>query len=119
MKAKVKYHIKAVLEDHNKKAMMKYKQVLIVREQGDTYQVNIDQKQTNRITTWCCIDQGPSSVNVTFEKNVFEPSEICKAVVNVDNSQCNLNINNVRLAIEQELKLKTSPGGGVFSHSCN
>jgi hypothetical protein len=116
MKAKVKYHIKAVLEDHSNKAMMKYKQVLIVREQGDTFQVNINQNQTNRITTWCCMDQGPSSVNVTFEKNVFEPSEICKAIVNIDNSQCNLNINNVRLAIEQELKLKVTPAGG---HSCH
>ena len=65
------------------------------------------------------MDQGPSSINVTFEKNVFEPTEVCRAIVNVDNSQCNLNINNVRLAIEQELKLKTSASGGFGTHSTN
>lgn len=99
--------------------MMKYKQVLIVREQGDTYQTNINQSQTNNVKTWCCMDQGPSTVEVNFEKNVFEPTDVCKAIVNVNNSQCNLNINHVRLAIEQELRLKTSAGGGFGSHSIN
>jgi hypothetical protein len=65
------------------------------------------------------MDQGPSTVDVNFEKNVFEPTEVCKAIVNVNNSRCNLNINHVRLAIEQELRLTTSPGGGFGSHSMN
>lgn len=41
-KAKVKYHIKAILMDHNNKEAMKYKQVLILREQGDSFQLNIN-----------------------------------------------------------------------------
>lgn len=115
-KAKVKYCIKAILRNQRDESMMKYKQVLIVREQGDAYQTNINQSQTNNVKTWCCMDQGPSTVNVNFEKNVFEPTDVCKATVNVNNSQCNLNINHVRLAIEQDLRLTTSPGGG---HSNN
>lgn len=67
------------------------------------------------------MDQGPSTVEVEFAKNVFEPTDVCKATVNVNNSQCNLNINHVRLAIEQELRLTTVPGGGfgIGSYSHN
>lgn len=115
-KAKVKYHVKAVLNDHSGHTMMKYKQVLIVREQGDSYQVNINTAQENRISTWCCVDQGPSRIGVNFDKNVFEPHEICKAFVNIDNSQCNLNMQHVRLAIEQELTLRGS-GNHTFRNT--
>lgn len=94
---------------------MKFKQVLIVREQGDAFQVNINKTQENRISTWCCVNQGVSKVSVQFEKNVFEPTENCKAIVNLDNSGCNLKMTNLRLAIEQELSLKGS--GHRFNHT--
>lgn len=41
-KAKVKYHVKAVMHDMHDHAVMQYKQVLVIREQGDTFQVNIN-----------------------------------------------------------------------------
>jgi len=67
---------------------MRYKQVLIVREppvqlkQGETNQ------ETSKVTTWCCVDQGTSGMWSSFEKNVFTPHEIARAMVNVDNSKC-------------------------------
>ena len=61
-KAKVKYHIKAELMDHSNHAVMKYKQVLVLREQGEAYRTDISQTQENRISTWCCVDQGPSRI---------------------------------------------------------
>lgn len=79
---------------------MSYKQVLILREQGDAFQTEISKVQRENISTWCCVGQGHSEIGVTFEKNVFEPHELCKAYVKMDNSQCNLAMNNVRLAIE-------------------
>jgi hypothetical protein len=36
-KGKVKYHIKSYVEDHHGKSIMKNKQVLIVREMGDSF----------------------------------------------------------------------------------
>ena len=91
-KAKVKYHVKASLEDFYGKSTMMYKQILIVREMGDTFQTNISQTQEHRISTWCCVDQGPSRVSVNFDKNVFEPTEVCRAHVVIDNSGCNLRV---------------------------
>ena len=59
----------------------------------------------HRITTWCCVDQGTSKIEVVFDKNVFEPHEVCKAHVHLDNARCNVNLNEVRLAIEQDLEV--------------
>jgi sporulation-control protein spo0M len=61
------------------------------------------------------MSQGVSRVTTTFEKNIFVPNEMCKAIVSIDNSQCNLSIQNVRLALEQELVLTT--GGHTFRHT--
>lgn len=99
-KGKVKYSIKAMMLDHHGKELMRHKQVLILREMGDAFRENISHNDSHNISTWCCCSQGVSSVNTTFDKNVFEPHELCKAVVNIDNSQCNLEITNVRLALE-------------------
>lgn len=85
-KGKVKYSIKAMMKDHHDKVMMHHKQVLILREMGDAYKENITHTDENNISTWCCCSQGVSRVITTFEKNVFEPHELCKAIVNIDNS---------------------------------
>jgi hypothetical protein len=99
-KGKVKYAIKSTLIDRHSKVLMAHKQVLILREMGDDFKQNIVHTDENNISTWCCMSQGVSRVSTTFEKNTFEPHEICKAVVNIDNSQCNLQIQNVRFALE-------------------
>lgn len=40
-KGKVKYHIKAILLGHHGKEVMKYKQVVVIREMGEQFQTNI------------------------------------------------------------------------------
>ena len=99
-KGKVKYHIKAFLEDHHGKCIMKNKQVLIVREMGDNFQTNISQTSEHDITTWCCVNQGRSRITTNFEKNIFQPDESCKAFLTIDNSGCNLNMEHVILSLE-------------------
>jgi hypothetical protein len=99
-KGKVKYTIKASMVNADFKELMRHKQVLILREMGDAFQQNISYTDENNISTWCCMSQGFSRVTTTFEKNIFEPHENCKALVNVDNSQCNLQIQGIRLALE-------------------
>ena len=53
-KGKVKYSIKARMLDHHDKEIMKHKQVLILREQGEAYKENITHTDENNISTWCC-----------------------------------------------------------------
>ena len=114
-KGRVKYSLRATMEDHHGKAMMKNKQVIILREMGDNYQTDITRTDEHDISTWCCINQGRSRITTKFDKNVFEPHEVCKAYINVDNSNCNLNMEHVSLSLEQELTL--TAGGHRFSHT--
>lgn len=98
------------------KPVMTHKQILIIRELGAAYEQNIGKREESGITTWCCVNQGRSAIKVNFDKNVFDPTEVCKAFVNVDNSQCNIGMRAVRLALEQELTL-TSNDNHRFTHT--
>ena len=67
-KAKVKYYLKAKLENGGHD-VMKYKQVLIIREKPVEWKVGEAQQETSEIKTWCCCDQGTSTMWSVFEKN--------------------------------------------------
>jgi hypothetical protein len=103
--AKVKYSVKTVMHCAHKHDDMKYKQVLIIREPILTNFAEIRQKSENQITTWCCVGQGTSSIESIFNKDTFEPHETCTVRVVVNNSQCNVAMHNMRLAVEQEIEL--------------
>lgn len=87
-KAKVKYFVKAKLETYHEHDEMKNKQVLMIREPAVTFKAGEEQKETSNIKTWCCIDQGESTMWSTFNKNIFTPHETAEATVHVDNSKC-------------------------------
>jgi hypothetical protein len=57
------------------------------------------------VTTWCCVDQGPSSIDVEFDKNTFFPYEKVDCKVKLDNGKCNIPMTHVRFAIEQEITI--------------
>ena len=108
-KAKVKYTIKTVLNCQDSHDEMKYKQVLIVREAASSHESSIKQTSENNITTWCCMSQGVSKLECTFDKNTFTPVESCGATVQIDNSSCNVALTGIRIAVEQEIRM--SAGG--------
>ena len=85
---------------------MSHKQVLIIREVGDFFQKQIELSDTERISTWCCINQGETKLHAKFNKNVFEQNDKAKAEVSIDNTKCNLNMHNITFALEQHLKLE-------------
>jgi hypothetical protein len=91
---------------------MKYKQVLMVREQPPNFEMMINQANRQNIKTWCCIDQGFSEITGRFEKNLYCPNEHVKADAIINNSGCQLNMSGIRLAIEQEVTIRC--GGHSF-----
>eukprot|EP00347_Sterkiella_histriomuscorum_P001387 403372231 len=105
-KAQVKYTICCKMQTRSDKHEMKYKQVLIIRENPPSFQGGIAGFQSNKLTTWCCVDQGISKIDVTFDKNTFFPNEKAHSKVTLDNSKCNLNMKNVRMAVEQNIHIQ-------------
>ena len=87
-KAKIKYYVKATLKTHDKHDEMKYKQVLMIREKPVNFKTNDAQSETSNIKTWCCIDQGTSTMSSLFQKNQFLPNEVALGSVRVNNVEC-------------------------------
>lgn len=87
-KAKVKYYVKATLKTPDKHDEMKFKQVMIIREKPVNMVVGEAQSETSHIKTWCCVDQGQSTMSSVFAKNIFLPNEVAEGHVKVNNGQC-------------------------------
>lgn len=79
---------------------MKYKQVLAIREPPVPFKMNERQMEESKVTTWCCIDQGTSIMWANYEKNIYTPQEVAKAMIHVDNSKCTLAVTRVKFFVE-------------------
>jgi hypothetical protein len=99
-KAKVKYYVKAKLHCHDKHNDMKFKQTLVIREKPVNLVTGDAQEETSHIKTWCCIDQGRSTMSSVFNKNVFLPNEMAQGHVRVNNEHCQLNAHRVSFFVE-------------------
>jgi hypothetical protein len=99
-KAKIKYFVKAVLKTGFFENNMKYKQVLAIREPPVQFKMNEQQAENANIKTWCCIDQGFSKMWANYEKNIYLPNETAKAMIHIDNSECTLNVTEVKFWVE-------------------
>ena len=47
----------------------------------------------------------------TFEKNVFTPQEVARAMIHVDNSKCEIACKNIKFFIEQRLTVRQGSWG--------
>ena len=101
----MKYYIKTILHTYDKHDTMKYKQVLIIRERPVNLVVGEAQSETSNIKTWCCIDQGTSTMSSVFNKNVFMPNEVAEGQVRINNEHCGLNAHRVSFYVEQVLRV--------------
>ena len=59
-----------------------------------------------RVKTWCCVDQGTSTIEVTFDRNTFTPHETASAHVAVYQERCNANMSGIRLCVQQEIDIE-------------
>ena len=60
--------------------------------------------------TWCCINQGESHIRCVFDKNYYLPGDQAFLYVDIDNSDCNLDIKEIRGELTQEIILRTNEG---------
>lgn len=115
-KAKIKYYVKAVLHTHDKHDEMKFKQVLIIREKPVALREGDQQSETSHIKTWCCVDQGHSTMSSVFNKNVFLPNEHCEGSIKVNNEECKLAVSSVQFFVEQRLTVKAKNHSHTYTH---
>lgn len=57
--------------------------------------------------TWCCIDNGESSIKCYFENNAYLPGEKANVVTEIDNSKCNLAIKEIKGELIKKIRLES------------
>jgi len=105
-KAKIKYYVKTFVNTVDPHDKMKYKQILAIREPPVPFKMNEQQAEESHVTTWCCVDQGISKMWANYEKNIYCPNEVAKAMIHIDNSACTLNVTQVKFWVEQRLTIE-------------
>ena len=59
----------------------------------------------SELTNYGCIGKGFSSLKTEFEKNIYCPNEVAKAIVTVDNSGATIDTDTVTFAVAQHFKI--------------
>jgi len=108
-KAKIQYSISVVVKPHDTHNFkeMKFSQRLIVRQKMPAVMgVGTVDTQTKNLTTWCCFSQGPSTIKTSFERDTYLPSEVAKALCEIDNGKCKLRIIGTTCRLTQTVELE-------------
>lgn len=79
---------------------------------------------TGEITSCCCLSKGISSTDIQFEKDGYMPGELVQMVIEVDNTNCEANINWINVNINKSVTMRsngasTGDGGSIFSKQIN
>mmetsp|Transcript_41019 Transcript_41019/g.30169 ORF Transcript_41019/g.30169 Transcript_41019/m.30169 type:complete len:132 (+) Transcript_41019:312-707(+) len=99
-KAKIKYSVRTTLLGHGGEKHMSYKKVLLIRQTPPELLHDIARTGEKEIKSFCCINQGISRLSVIFDKNIFEPNEVSKVKIQLDNKGCNIDMRNVTFKLE-------------------
>jgi len=61
------------------------------------------QIEKSKINTCCCISQGTSCLSTDFEKNIYLPNEVAKAIMKCDNILCKADTKKITFAVQQKI----------------
>jgi hypothetical protein len=105
-KSKVKYCIAAKLKGSHDK--IKSKQILMIRAPPVKFIEDSKQSSNTELNCCCCFGKGAASAKVEFEKNIYCPNEVAKAIVHVDNTKGEVDCTAVSLNIVQTIHMNIS-----------
>jgi len=97
---KIKYRLCATLDRREGDKPLRYNTSLMVHEAPDGIpKKNRNQSDAEQITTWCCCNQGTSTMAVTFNKVNFTPDEVAVANIRINNGACKIKCETVILKL--------------------
>lgn len=92
--------------DNNRRDKPIYgKRVLLVAPSPPPMAQAAEKTNKSEVKTCCCFGQGPASVSAYFERNVYYPNETAKAVILMDNSQCNQAVEHVSMKLMRSVRI--------------
>ncbi|CAI2371244.1 unnamed protein product [Moneuplotes crassus] len=108
-KAVIDYSIKAMIRqpESTRAKEMSFKSSIIVKEIPYAHE-NISQSIEANIMSNCgCTNNGPVKCRFRFPKNSYAINEVVTVQCSIDNSQCNMPIQNIRIKIKQYVNLRS------------
>jgi hypothetical protein len=88
---------------------MKFKQNLIIREKTPGVAKNLERELAMEVKGICwCFSNGTARFRISFEKNSYSTVETWRAIADIDNSQCTIPIERIKISIKQNVKLTAS-----------
>ena len=90
---------------------MLFKQALVIRQPN--YSAALSPVQTDSRNVYACWwlgNKGQARITTQFEKDGYTPIEVCKAMWDIDNSQCTGIINSISIRLEQYVELRAGDG---------
>jgi len=105
---KIKFHIRVNLLCQNEADNMMYKQVMIIRTAVPPFKegeknLQAIKPQDNSFCGCFSSGKGKTVVATLFEKNVFTPNEVAIVHVDINNSECQVDIHSVSFYIVQKI----------------
>lgn len=97
--AKCKYTITALVNSPDDQPYLRAKQVLLIRQKPVDLSENTSHFMRSELNNYGCIGKGFSSLKTEFEKNIYCPNEVAKAIVTVDNSEATIDTDTVTFAV--------------------
>eukprot|EP00825_Cyclidium_porcatum_P001317 TRINITY_DN1059_c0_g1_i1.p1 TRINITY_DN1059_c0_g1~~TRINITY_DN1059_c0_g1_i1.p1 ORF type:complete len:386 (+),score=55.04 TRINITY_DN1059_c0_g1_i1:442-1599(+) len=107
-KAVIAYKVKA--ESLASGLKLKHTQPLIIREPIKTMSSIMQQSMQVHAKTWCCIDQGLSSIKCYFDNSWYMPGDTAQVITEIDNSKCKLAVKKIDSDLVKYLKLTANSG---------
>ena len=78
--------------------------------------VNSQQRTSiGNITSCCCLDKGSTSSNMSFEKDGYMPGEMVNMLIEIDNTNCTVDINSITISVTNNVTLR-SRGHSTSDH---
>lgn len=99
-----------IISSNGRETEMNSANLIIVRQSADNFEYPNKKLKTKQVKSWCCINQGLSTLNVSLLKDHYHPDQELKANISLDNTQCNLDGNNIKLEFWQNIELKDRAG---------
>ena len=112
-KAKIEYKLFAKLMSRNNENLKAAIPIHII-ETNFPLQANVSVSRTAVLTTWCCIGQGTSSINVVFPQDMYNASQVAIVNARIDNSLSNLDVVGVSCRLSYSLRLRSNAGWSHF-----
>ena len=67
-------------------------------------------ESARKVKSFCCVPKGMSKIKGKFEKNDLKVNEIARAFLQIDNSECKVDLTRIKIALRRKIYMTRDRG---------